>query len=132
MRKFLPYVVIVFLLVAGYGYWSYNKSHKETAGAKPDVVISPNELFQAFDKDENAANALYLDKIIEVEGVIKSVNETEMGASLSMDTGNDMSAIICEFESKDALKNVKTGQKVKVKGFCTGKLMDIVLVRCSL
>ena len=78
------------------------------------------------------ADSLYLDKIVQIEGIILKINEVENGGSISLDTGNPMSSIICEFENKSDVSNVKVGDQVKVKGFCTGKLMDIVLSRCSL
>lgn len=132
MKKYLPFILIIAIGSGIFGYMQYNKSHKETDGATADVVISPKELLDAYDGDESAANQLYLDKIIEVEGTVRSINEVEVGSSISLDTGDEMSSIICEFEMLDAISSVKVGDKVTVKGFCTGKLMDIVLVRCSL
>jgi hypothetical protein len=132
MSKFLPYILGFAILGGGYGYLQYNKGHKETVGAKADITISPQDLLNAFETDENAANQKYLDKIIEIEGIVKAFNQTETGSSLSLETGSEMSAIICEFETANAVKDIPIGQKVKIKGFCTGKLMDVVLVRCSL
>lgn len=132
MKKFFPYLVILIVLGGAFGYWQYNKGHKETSGAKADISISPKDLLQAFDTDEASANQKYLDKIIEVEGVVKLTDKTDAGSSLHLETGSEMSAIICEFESPDAVSSVQIGQTAKVKGFCTGKLMDVVLVRCSI
>ncbi|MBK7636001.1 MAG: hypothetical protein IPJ13_18270 [Saprospiraceae bacterium] len=131
MNKFLPYIIILALLGGGYAYMQYNKGHKETTGAKADFVMGPKDLLEAFDTDETSANQKYLDKIIEIEGIVKAFDSTDSGSSLSLEAGSEMSAIICEFESAEAVKNISVGQKVKIKGFCTGKLMDVVLVRCS-
>ncbi len=132
MKKYIPWVIVAVLIGGAVAYKMYNKPHAETKDATADIVITPADLLKAYETDETAADKAYLDKIIEVEGVVKSVNQVEQGASLSLETGNDMAAIICEFESNNALENVKAGDKVRVKGFCSGKLMDIVLVRCSL
>jgi hypothetical protein len=133
MRKFIPYIIVAAVLIGGLiAYNMYNKSHVETKDATSDIVISPKELLDAYELDEAAADAKYLDKIIEVKGTVKAINQVDKGGSLTLDTGNDMSSIICEFESVDAYANVKAGDQVTVKGFCSGKLMDIVLVRCSL
>lgn len=130
MKKWIVFVLVA--AVAGFaGYKMYNKKHTDTATAKADVVMSPQELLSAYESDENAANAKYLDKLVEVEGIITSVNAPEKGSSLTMDTGNPMAAIICEFESPEVTKTLKQGDKVRVKGYCTGKLDDIVLSRCS-
>lgn len=133
MRRIIPYIILAAVLIGGLiAYNMYNKSHVETKDATSDIVISPKELLDAYELDEAAADAKYLDKIIEVKGTVKTINQVDKGGSLTLDTGNDMSSIICEFETVDAYANVKVGDQVTVKGFCSGKLMDIVLVRCSL
>jgi hypothetical protein len=132
MNKYLLIVLLVAVIAGITGYFQYNKSHNETKGTKADYIMSPSALLEAYDKNESLADSLYLDKIIEVEGTIKTINQAEKGSSLSLNAGNDMSSVTCEFESDTALSGLKVGDKVKIKGFCSGKLMDIVLVRCSL
>ncbi len=132
MKKYI-YVLLVLAMIGGLiGYKMFNKGHAETKNVTAEFVLSPSELLTAYESDEAAADAKYLDKIIEVKGKIKSINEVENGGSISLDTGNDMASVTCEFESKDAVNGIKIGDEVTVKGFCSGKLMDIVLVRCSL
>ncbi|MBK8670348.1 MAG: hypothetical protein IPN89_13215 [Saprospiraceae bacterium] len=131
MKKFLPIVLLVAIISGIIGYQQYNKSHAETKDAKSDIVISPAELLKNYETDEAAADKAYLDKILEVSGVIKTINEVPTGSSLSLDTGSEAS-ITCEFESHDAISGMKVGDKVTIKGFCSGKLIDVVLVRCSL
>jgi hypothetical protein len=132
MKKYFPYFLIIIVVVGVVGYNMYNKDHKETKDSTSDVVISPKELLAIYEQDEVAADAKYLDKIIEVKGIVKEIHNISNGGSISLDTGNEMASIICEFESAAAYANVKVGDEVNVKGFCTGKLMDIVLTRCSL
>jgi hypothetical protein len=132
MKKYFPYILIIIFIAGVVGYNMYNKDHKETKDATSDVVISPKELLAIYEQDEVAADAKYLDKIIEVKGVVKEINNVGNGGSISLDTESEMASIICEFESAAAFSNIKVGDEVTVKGFCTGKLMDIVLARCSL
>lgn len=132
MKKYLLIIALLALIGSVVAYRMYNKPHVETADSTADVVITPAELLAAYDQDEMKADSLYLDKIVQIEGIILKINEVENGGSISLDTGNPMSSIICEFENKEDVANVKVGDQVKVKGFCTGKLMDIVLSRCSL
>ena len=130
MRKFIPYLLGLLIVGGAAAYYMYNKPHKEAADIVADYTMAPADLMADYDKDEAAADAAYLDKVIALEGVVASVNELEKGASLSLETGSELSTIMCEFESKEAMKGIQPGQKIKVKGFCTGKLMDVVLVRC--
>ncbi|MBK8518931.1 MAG: hypothetical protein IPL55_22395 [Saprospiraceae bacterium] len=132
MKKYIFYFLLLAIFGAGFGFYKYNQPHKETSGNKPDIIISPAELLKAYESDESAADKTYLDKIIETEGTVKAINEIEMGSSLTLDSGSELSSIICEFESKSAILEIKEGDRVKIKGFCSGKLMDVILVRCSL
>lgn len=132
MRKLLPVIILVIIISTIVGYNMYNKSHVDTKDSKADVTISPSKLLSEFETDEAAANTKYLDQIIEVKGIVKLINQVETGGSLSLDSGNEMASIICEFESKESIAGVKVGDEVVVKGVCSGMLSDIVLVRCSL
>jgi hypothetical protein len=132
MRKFLPALIIVIIAGLAVGYYLYNKPHREADDVAPDYTMTPAELLSAYEQDEATADATYLDKVISLQGTVLTVNDLEQGSSISLDAGNVMASVICEFESKDAVKGVQVGQKVNVKGFCSGKLMDVVLVRCIL
>lgn len=132
MKKVILFICILAVVAGFFGYFKYNQPHTETAGSVADYVITPSDLLQAYEADEDAANKKYLDKIIQVEGVVKAYNFVDSGGSLTLETGSEMSAIICEFESGNNISKIKIGETVKIKGICTGKLMDIVLVRCSL
>ncbi len=134
MKKIL--IVLLGLAVLGGigGYYLWNKPHKNVAAAKADVVFTADHLLNAFETDENAANAKYLDKIIKVNGVIKDIEKTDSGEiSVILATDNEMSSVICNFDPafKDNQK-LKSGEKVVIKGLCSGFLMDVVLDRCVL
>ena len=89
-----------------------------------------------FEDDESHANELYLGKILEVSGTVKEYVEKD-GSSpqLLLATESMMGDVSCNFEegSIDAsIAAALAGQKVSVKGECTGYLMDVVLERCVL
>lgn len=85
MKKFLPYVLVLIVVSGAVGYFMYNKPHNETKGATSDVIISPADLLKAYETDEAAADLAYLDKILEVEGIVKSIHVLDQGSSLSLD-----------------------------------------------
>ncbi len=94
---------------------------------KTDVKIASPFLLEAFEEDEENANALYLDKILEVTGEVTKVDSGEK-LTVYLDAGNPLSQVICQLEeNENELPDV--GEKVTVKGVCTGYLMDVVLVR---
>ena len=66
-------------------------------------------------------------------GKIKEVATDENGMmSLTLESGSEMFGVICQMDnlSKHQRTEFEEGEEVKLKGICTGVLMDVVLVRC--
>lgn len=100
--------------------------------ASADFKMAATELFEQFDADETAANAKYLDKVIEVEGSVLSVSEEEESITITLEAGGMLGGVICQLDplTKHEKTSFAEGEKLKIKGICTGMLMDVVLVRC--
>ena len=78
--------------------------------------------------NEEAANKKYISKVIEVTGVVTDVQSADNTVMVLLSSGDEAGGINCSF-----LKNLKkpipkTGESIKVKGRCTGFLMDVALV----
>ena len=95
----------------------------------PEVQITALALMDAYVTNENSADDLYLDRIVQVSGEIREVQEQNGEINVILDTGNPLSGVICEMES-NKYKGLKSGQMVNIKGYCTGYLMDVVLTKC--
>ena len=93
------------------------------------------EAEKAFEKDENTATLLYTEKIIQITGVISDMYKS--GGIISIITLKDKgseSSVICHLESGETFKplNLQIGQKVTIKGKCSGFLLDVIMIRCIL
>ncbi|MCB0795415.1 MAG: hypothetical protein KDB88_11820 [Flavobacteriales bacterium] len=135
MKKRTLIILAIAILVGGVGAWfawsEYNREHAGTADVDAAWTLTASELLQAFQKDEQAANAQYADQVVMVTGVIKEIEAGDAGVvNVSLDTGDLMAAVVCEFSSMDVPHDRAVGQEVSVKGVCTGYLMDVILVRC--
>jgi len=136
MKKIL-FAILALALVAGiYATYMYYKPHKNIETAKEDVAITAPNLFAAFSDNEARANSEYLDKIVLVSGIINEVTiDDSSNVNVYLNVGNDgFGSVSCNFNSLEGQKvlNYKAGQSVKIKGVCTGFLMDVVLNRCVL
>jgi len=122
------------LLLAGIGWDKFNKTHEDLLQISPDHKLTASALFDTFSEDESRANELYLGQIIEIEGKIVSIETPSEGiANLLIGAGeNSMGGIICSFSDlkADLLTSFKKTQKIKIRGSCSGFLMDVNLVRC--
>jgi hypothetical protein len=133
-KKILIATLVAFLAAGLFAYYLYNKPHQSIADEKPAFNMEASALVAEYDQDEEKANAKYLGKIIEVRGVIAEKSIDKKGKYNITLQGADLSGVGCEFESnaKNKVSKLSEGQEVKIKGICTGVLMDVVLVDCVL
>lgn len=134
-RLFLLLLLALTIGAAYYGYSEFTRGHKSLNETKADLAIQASELVAAFAKDENQANAQYLDKVMSVQGMVKSVEKDDKGLyTVTLGQDGEMSNVSCQVDEKDtsSVASLKSGDKVTFKGVCTGMLMDVVLIRCVL
>jgi hypothetical protein len=125
----ISFIALSAILAALY---MYNLKHTDMAKARPDFVVPASVLQKAFEEDETAASTKYINKILEVTGIIASVKPAGNNVlSISLVTGSDLSSVICTFPAvKDASK-FKTGNEITLRGECSGFLMDVLLNNCA-
>lgn len=128
-------LLLIALACAGYGFYLYKKKPADIRKEKAAFSISAADLVAAFNADEAAANKKYVDQIIGVRGKITGIKTDSSGqATVFLDSGDMLSAVTCSFykEETPSLATIQQGQVVSIKGKCTGKLMDVVLNKCSI
>ena len=125
--------VVFFMALAGilFGLYMFNLQDKDLQKVKPDFIISATDLQKAFEGNETTANSSYLNKVIEVTGIIGDIKTGEGGTvNVSLETGNPLSSVICTFQSMTDPSKFKTGDQITLRGQCSGFLMDILLNNC--
>jgi hypothetical protein len=133
MKKYIKYIAAIVIAAGVFTYYYINKPKTSLENKEADVIISPQKLLEDFTKDEQQANAKYLDKIIEVSGKVAAKNiDQNKKVSIMMDTGDPMSNVTCELSKDQAEKSsaFDEGSFIEVKGKCTGMLTDVILVDC--
>lgn len=131
-KKILFGLLIVTAAVAGTGFYLYNKPAEKTVTADAVFTVDAAALFNEFEQNEAQANKKYLNKVVAVKGKIASISpKDELGVSISLDADNEMAGVSCQVSEADNLGDLREGDVITVKGLCTGVLMDVVLVKCS-
>ena len=132
MKKFLIVIGVGILLGLGGFYYVMNKPRPSMETMKVDANVSAVELLAAFKADENTANGQYLNKTVQVYGVVKEASTKENVTTVYLEADDMMSSIICELDkySKHPRTSFSAGEKVTFKGICSGYLDDVVLDRC--
>ncbi len=130
MKKFILPVLLAVLLISMYAYWQYNRTTESVENQSVDVSITALDLLKAYQTDETAANVKYLDKVIVVSGKVGVITTANKITSVSFDSGDPMSSIICELDPNAKASGVRMGADITIKGKCTGFLSDVVLTDC--
>lgn len=131
MKKyFLPLIAVLILAGGGTAYYLYNKKPPSINDLKTDIQIGADELITQYEEYEDKANESYLEKVIEVVGEVEKAEMKDGVATIYLKTNGSMGSVLCQLE--DAGQLPEPGQTVKIKGVCTGYLMDVVLIKCKL
>ena len=132
MKKILLAIALVAAIGGAVVYFMYNKGHKDMAGAAPGIQVNAEQLFEEFSADEAAANAKYLDKVVEVSGVVKETLQEGGTTQVNMQSGDDSFGVMCELDplAQHTRKDIPSGESVKLKCMCTGINLDVQLKRC--
>jgi len=130
MKKII--LIILGLVIVVMGIWLYlNRNVASLQNQKPDVEVSAQKLLEDYAADEKTANETYLGKVVQVSGKVTTIAEEEGKKKVNLDTGNPISAIICEVENGKDIGAIKAGDEVKIKGLCSGYLSDVILVQAN-
>jgi UDP-N-acetylmuramyl pentapeptide synthase len=68
MKKLVLFGIVALVIGLGVAYYLWNKPHRDIAAEDAAFALTADELFDAFEADETAANAKYLDKVVAVTG----------------------------------------------------------------
>ncbi|WP_343671793.1 hypothetical protein [Chitinophaga sp.] len=132
-KKTILFAAVLLCLVAGgTGYYLYNKPRTTAAEAHTDDSVTAQELYSIYAKDEKTAGKLYENKVLEVTGTVMQVEQSGNEVSVLLSAGDaNPGGVNCSLaENTNPLP--KSGETVRVKGKCTGFLMDVSLVDATI
>jgi hypothetical protein len=114
--------------LAGLLIYSYSKPTRNVA-KESGIPVTATELYAQFTSDHSQANAAYLNKVLQVSGQVLTIkNSPYAGPVVILSTGDPLFGIACSLNMVEpSAKPVKPGEKITVKGVCTGYLSDVVL-----
>jgi hypothetical protein len=117
---------------AGYALTEYVRPNPDTNDLPVDYYMKVADIVNKFERNEVRATAEYVNKVIAIHGQIAFIHEQDSSAIMLFQNSYSSSSVVCEFEADKArqLQQLQAGQKVTIKGICTGLLMDVVLTRC--
>lgn len=121
-------IIIISFLLLSIGILAYHyiyQDHRNIESEQTEFNTTPQKIRDAFSQDALKAEKKYLDKTIEVSGLISESNTKNL-------TLNDI--VFCQFENTIE-KSFKINSVIKIKGRCIGYddlLEQVKLDQCTL
>lgn len=127
LKRFVLATLILLSIIVGVLYFMPQYS---TESISPDHSLAIDALSHEFTQNENKANSTYIGKVIETEGYIQDISYDVESSPVILVSAKTYSKplILSTFEQSESskIKNLSPGDKIKFKGQCTGKLLEIV------
>lgn len=123
--------VIALSLLGGYLYVRY-MPEKSISKQAPDFSMTATELAAEFETDPPASNDKFIDRVIEVSGVISEISIDQNNSIVFILRGNEApTGVLCTVSEKSKkTERYKVGDPVVLRGICTGMLFEVVLNKC--
>jgi hypothetical protein len=130
--KIIAALSFIIVLAVSAGFFLYHKPADRVVSDEPHYTVNASTLFQEFTKDEQDATTKYLDKVIQVRGRILEISAVDsVGLNIVLETGSPLFGVSCRFSDGVKRMSYRKGEEVTINGLCTGKLMDVVLIKCA-
>jgi len=120
MKKTILILVFILVAVAALiGYRLYKKQTPDVVDGKPDIAIDARGLVAAFDADTAAANARFIDKVVEVTGTVKAIDTS---GTITLGDSTTESSVTCGLDRRHLkdYEGLKTGAVAVIQGVCAG------------
>lgn len=110
---------------------------KTTTPFPSAIIITAAQLYKEYHADQEAANAKYRDKIINVTGVVTEIGINRVDTPYVILTGGgqyEFLGVQCLFiaQDKSKLAQLSEGQSLTIEGICQGYSFDVILKNCAI
>ncbi|MCX8480636.1 MAG: hypothetical protein ORN58_01825 [Sediminibacterium sp.] len=134
MKKIILIIVAIATVLACSVYYYvfvYAKNHHRDPINEQGIIVTAEKMVNTFQKNEQEANTLYLNKTVEVTGKVASIIKNQENKTvISLQSQDPFSAVACTLKIEN--NKIYVGQTITIKGICTGFLSDVIVVEAAL
>ena len=124
-KNIITILLVIIVATSGVVFFMWNKPQRNVEDEK-GIVVTAAQLVQEYQASEPEANKKYLDKAIQVSGIVGDVKTNQDGnATITLASDDAFSGVFCTLKTKEP--GVTTGATVTIKGICSGMLSDVRL-----
>jgi hypothetical protein len=120
-------IILILFIVGGFtvGYIMWNKPQRKVENEK-GIEVTSVQLVKDYQANEAEANKKYLDKAVQVTGVVTEIKNNQDGKStVTLGSDDAFTGVFCTLKEKPV--NVTPASTVIIKGICSGMLSDVRL-----
>lgn len=141
VKKIIITAITIFIIVCCSVWYVFTVKFTDTVKEKADYAVNALDLIDEFKKNDSLANKKYVEKIIAVTGVVTEIEMADSTVNIKLADTTTGSYAIFAFQQQHLAeaKNIKEGDKVTIKGSCSGgtysQILEteyIVFKRCAL
>jgi hypothetical protein len=133
IRIILILIVFVILIFSGGYFYLRYMPDKNMTKLAPDFMLTASQFASEYEMDPTASDVKFIDRIVEVTGRISDISTDQNDATVFILRDNEMeTGILCTLirEADSDAAAIKPGDKVTVRGVCTGMLFEVVMNKC--
>lgn len=131
-NRIFYFLLSLFLAFVIYSVYVWRKSMPLTENLNTSKSFTVSELITKVDKKNILTLKPFIEKAIEVNGVLKKVTYQNNRYSLLLEGTNTNVLVLCEMEKQQDVASLVIGEKIIVKGVFKGVLKDAILLNCIL
>jgi len=118
-------------LAVVWGFYQYSRPHASVQDKQTAFTITADSLFAAFSANEPVASKTFMNKVLEVKGIVQDLTTSDRQPILLLQTqGTGLVNCLMAVDSATIFSTIKKNSTVIIKGKCSGFLMDVNLVDC--
>ncbi len=127
-NSFIIIGLFITALIIRIGVYKYYESPPSTTDVSAEAQVSAIAIMDSYESDESAANHHYLNKYVDITGVVSKMVTNEK-CSVYLITNSLLGYVIAELSNCDDIEGLSKGSSITVRGLCSGYLSDVILVR---
>lgn len=136
MMKKLKIIILLIAIGGTVAYFVYQQlgKHDDPTKAKNKISINAVDFFKLYTLNEDRANKLYLDSVMDITGNISKIEKSDNRYTIYLDTKDSSGTISCEMDTleNNIIQTLSKGNPININGFCNGINIDIQLDRCKI
>ena len=97
------------------------------------IEINAVNLYSAFENNEEKADSLYKEKLIQVSGHISEISKNNDGEyEILLETKNELGYVACRVANSSPNQDlILENKNIKLTGICSGLMMDVLVINCN-